>query len=135
MLPAQRINTLLQMWSQKAGESFVQNADFPQQARIVLTASEYALHYFEGDPERMIPLLEQGALQQRPLPDEFTALLEEKLAHVDDEEQLHHELRLFRSRYRTSSDSPSLPGVDEQHQWRGAWEFLSDFWIRFDQKG
>ena len=96
MLPAQRINSLLQMWSQQVDESFVLNPDFARQARIVLAASEYVLHYFEAGPERMIPLFESGALQQQPLPGEFTALLEERLAEVDSEELLLRQLRLFR---------------------------------------
>ncbi len=95
MSTTQRINNLLQQWSQKVDESFVLNADFPRQAGIVLSASEYVLHYFEADPGRMLPLLAGEALQQ-PLPGEFTALLGEQLADVGSEEQLLHQLRLFR---------------------------------------
>ena len=96
MSSTQRISHLLQKWSQVVGKSFTPDTDIARQAGIVLTASEYVLHYFESDPERMLPLLESGALQQPPLPGEFAALLKERLAEVDSEEHLQRQLRLFR---------------------------------------
>lgn len=96
MSTTHRISNLLQQWPQQADESLVPNADFARQARVVLAASEYVLHYFEAEPERMIPLFESGALLQPPLPGEFAALLGERLVDVDSEEQLQRQLRLFR---------------------------------------
>lgn len=96
MSTTQRIGNLLQQWSQQADKSFTQDADFARHARVVLTASEYALHYFEADPGRITSLFESGALQQPPLPGEFATLLKERLAEVGSEEQLLRQLRLFR---------------------------------------
>ncbi|MBG7601416.1 MAG: bifunctional [glutamate--ammonia ligase]-adenylyl-L-tyrosine phosphorylase/[glutamate--ammonia-ligase] adenylyltransferase [Gammaproteobacteria bacterium] len=96
MSTTQRINNLLQKWSQKVDETFTQDAEIARQVRIVLSSSKYVLHHFEADPERMLPLFESEALQQPPLPGEFAALLKERLAEVGSEEHLQRQLRLFR---------------------------------------
>jgi glutamate-ammonia-ligase adenylyltransferase len=116
MSTTQRISDLLQQWSQKAGASFAQHANFAPQAKIVLRASEFVLHYFEANPARILPLFESGALQQQPLPGEFSALLEEGLAEVDSEEQLLRQLRQFRQQQMARiiwRDLTQTAGLDE----------------------
>lgn len=96
MLDRHRLDNLLQQWTETSAAPFAHNESFAQQARVVLTASEFALQYFEVDPGRMLPLLENGALQQPPHPGEFEQLLGERLAEINSEEQLQRQLRQFR---------------------------------------
>jgi glutamate-ammonia-ligase adenylyltransferase len=116
MSMTQRISKLLQLWSQRVGESFDHGTDISRQARIVLTASEYVLHYFEADPGRMTPLYESGALLQPPQTGELLALLKERLADADSEEQLLRQLRLFRQQQMVRiiwRDLTQNAGLDE----------------------
>ncbi|MEN8214140.1 MAG: bifunctional [glutamate--ammonia ligase]-adenylyl-L-tyrosine phosphorylase/[glutamate--ammonia-ligase] adenylyltransferase [Pseudomonadota bacterium] len=96
MSTAQRISKLLQQWVESVDASFGDDTELARHARLVLTASEFALNYFEVEPERIKPLLESGSLQQPPLPGELSSLLGERLADSDSEEQLQRILRLFR---------------------------------------
>lgn len=103
-LPAELQDVVSQYWEQFCEVAIEQTLVVPDHPDIVRalvrvwTCSDFVAQLCIQQPVMFLDLLDNGDLNLQYLPDDYVYKLHAQLAPVKDEEQLMHQLRLFRNR-------------------------------------
>ena len=107
-----RIEPVLENLTRNLAQESDAVANFQKSAWFVFENSEFCLLNAERYPEEWQELLLSGAFETPPTQSEFAAQLGGALEGIEEEEELHRQLRLFRRRQMIRIIWRDLHGTD-----------------------